>query len=132
MKVLVMPNGYIIDSATESITFGLFENDPNHKWALDGGKKGYVIDGNVMATDIVDTVYKVYEVDAVPEDYWSGKLLFVDGEFVENPNWVEPPEPPKSNEERIAELEAQLEQINNTVASWDDIAEAVSSGVNEV
>jgi hypothetical protein len=115
MRLLVDENGNVIASAEESITFGLFENDPNHKWALDGGKKGYVIDGNVMATDIADTVYKVYEVDAVPEDYWCGKLLFVDGEFVENPNWVEPPEPPKSNEERIAELEAQNAELQASI-----------------
>lgn len=122
MKVLVMPNGYIIDSATESITFGLFENDPNHKWALDGGKKGYVIDGNVMATDIADTVYKVYEVDAVPEDYWNGKQIFVDGKFVDNPGWKEPEPAPLSVEERLTEMETRL----------DAMANAIVEGVNEV
>lgn len=108
MKILVTETNYIIGIANESITFGLFENDPNHKWALDGGRYGYVIDGNQMATDISDTVYKIYDVDAVPDDYWIGKMLFVDGEFVENPNWVEPPEPPKSDAERIAELENEV------------------------
>lgn len=119
MKILVAGNGYIVGQANESITFGLFENDPNHKWALDDGRNGYIIDGNVMATDVADTVYKIYEVDAVPEDYWNGKLLFVDGEFVKNPNWVAPP---KSDAERIAELEAQI----------DAMASAITEGVNAV
>lgn len=119
MKILVAIDNSILGIADESIEFGLYENDPNHKWALDNGRNGYVIDGNVMATDVADTVYKIYEVDAVPEDYWSGKMLFTDGKFVENPNWVAPP---KSDAERIAELEAQI----NAMAS------AITEGVNAV
>lgn len=115
MKILVTDTNYIIGQANESITFGLFENDPNHKWALDGGRNGYVIDGNVLATDIADTIYTIQEVDSIPDDYWIGKLLFVDGVFVENPYYVAPP---KTDAERIAELEAQNitlgEQIANT------------------
>ena len=122
MKLLVTLDNSIFGIADESIEFGLYENDPHHKWALDSGRNGYVIDGNVMATDIADTVYKIYDVESIPDDYWSGKLLFVDGKFVENPNWTEPVPAPPSIEERVANLEVAISDMSN----------AIMEGVNEV
>lgn len=120
MKVLVTTDNYIIGTATESITFGLFENDPNHKWALDGGRNGYIIDGNIMATNVSDTIYTIHEVDEIPEGYWKGQYFFENGEFIENTDWVEFI-PPKSDAERITELETivakqklQLQQADDT------------------
>lgn len=122
MKILVTDTGYIIGQANESITFGLFENDPNYKWALDGGKGGYVIDGNIMATEVEDTIYKIYEVESIPDDYWSGKQIFVNGAFVENSNWREPEPAPPTLEERVSALEVAI----------SDMANAITEGVNDV
>lgn len=135
MKLLL--NGNIIISRAPHIEFGEFENEA--KWGLfdkadkdtrkvyyymlDPGKFYYVEGEGYVGLD-----YKVEEVAELPEDYEEGKYFFEDGQFVLNPEW-EPPLP--SAEERIAELERQLAELNGD-AVWDEMAVAIEEGVNQV
>jgi len=114
MKILTTSNGVIITSA-HNFAFGAWEEADKrngvitHKWKVEdenGNTTLYIIDENLKAIDgTEEPMFKVYEVDEIPEGVEQGKYLFVDGAFVENPDYVEPP---KSDEERIAELENEV------------------------
>lgn len=113
MKTLVSTAGYIVYSA-DSFSFGPWEAADTlngvtvHKWKAEdtnGNLLSYMIDENRAAIDgSAEPAYQIVEIESYPEDYVYGKYLYIDGAFVENPEWVEP-EP--TAEERIAELEAQ-------------------------
>ena len=74
---------------------------------------GYQSNGNPLvdhgtlayAAILVD---RVFEVDSVPQGVTAQRYCFVDGDFVPNPNWVEPAEPVdiEALQTYIAELEA--------------------------
>ena len=112
MKILVF-NGQIVTVAHD-FSFGAWEEADKvngvvvHKWKAEdeiGNTIGYIIDANQKAIDGTEQpILTVHEVTEIPEGAESGKYLYVDGEFVENPDWVAPP---KSDAERIAELEEQ-------------------------
>lgn len=114
MKILVSSSGNIIASAHE-IAFGAWEerdiiNDKIvHKWKLedvDGKTTGYVVDENSNALfGETEPIGSTHEVTEIPEGAESGKYLYIDGEFIVNPDWEEPP---KSDAERIAELEEEV------------------------
>lgn len=124
MKILVASNGIVVMSA-HNFAFGEWEERDTingvivHKWKAEdenGNTMMYLIDENQKSIyGIEQPVFTVHEVDEIPEGAEQGKYLFVDGAFVENPDWVAPP---KTDAERIAELEAQNitlgEQIANT------------------
>ena len=128
MKILVSSEGFVVASAS-GFAFGAWEERDTlngvvvHKWKAedaDGNTCMYYIDENRGAIDGSATpAYTVHYVDEVPEGAGRGKYLYIDGEFVENPEYTEPP---KSDSERIADLEAQLEEMAN----------AITEGVNEV
>ena len=123
MKILVSLEGRIV-FISEDFQFGAWEQldilDDKivHKWKAerDGYIEAYIIDDNRGAIhgDSEPTL-QVFEVDEFPSDFIMGKYLYIDGEFISNPNWVEPP---KSDVERIAELEEtvsiQKEQLLNS------------------
>jgi len=128
MKILVTSNNEIFDSAS-SISFGAWEERDVlngvivHKWKLEdetGNTLSYVIDENQNSiTGAEEPICTVVDVEVLPADFVHGKYLYLDGEVVVNPEWTEPP---KSDAERIAELEAQI----------DSMANAIVEGVNEV
>ena len=128
MRILVTSNGLIAEIA-HAFEFGAWEESdivngkPVHKWkAVDGNGNTmiYIIDENRGAMHgEAEPTCKVYEVESLPGDFTEGKYLYIAGEFVENPEYTEPP---KSDSERIADLEAQL----------DAMADAIREGVNEV
>lgn len=105
MKVLCDDNGHIV-GVGPICEFGYWEDEPDRqKWKIDD----YLY--------AIDFGYTAYEVEDIPKD-WH-KYLYINGEFVKNPDYVEPP---KTDAERIADLEAQL----------DAIANAIVEGVNDV
>lgn len=128
MKILVSSEGFVVASAS-GFAFGPWEERDTqngvvvHKWKAedaDGGTRMYYIDENRGAIDgSTAPSYTIHEVAEVPEGARCGKLLYIDGAFVANPDYEEPP---KSDSERIADLEAQL----------DAMADAIMEGVNEV
>ena len=113
MKILVASNGMLVAPAY-SFEFGAWEEKDVlngvtvHKWKGEddnGNIIMYAIDENRGAIDGTQPpAFSAYEVDTIPDGATVGKYLYIDGEFVENPDWVEPP---KSDTERIAELEGE-------------------------
>ena len=51
-----------------------------------------LVDGGTLAYAEA-LVVQVIEVDHVPEEVSAHQYCYVDGEFVLNPNWIEPEEP---------------------------------------
>jgi len=93
MKILYTTDGQI-RNVGPICELDYWDDEPNiKKWKIDDYL--YALDNN----------YLVAVVNEVPDDWNTGKYLFVDGEFVVNPYWVEPP---KSDAERIAELEEEV------------------------
>ena len=104
IKALRDQNNFLIFEAPE-IRFGkLDEYEPDQdKWGL------YDENGNIMLYAI-DNDFEVVEFDPAdkPEDYVSGKYFFIDGEFVLNPDWQEPPLPIEEQVQYLAGDQAQL------------------------
>lgn len=123
MKVLVTGDRLI--AIAYNIVFGAWEEADKvngvvvHKWKVEdenGNILGYWLDENQKSIDgSEEPTLKVYEVDEVPDDWNTGKYLFVDGEFVENPNYTEPPKPIEArvtdNENDIGTLYAFTEEL---------------------
>lgn len=135
MKILVASNGYVIAHAA-GFLFGAWEEKDiidgvvAHKWkAMDDERNilGFYIDSNKLALDGNDEpAFQVFEVEAFPDDYVSGKYLFIDDEFVENPDYVEPEPTP---EEKIAVQEAKIAELEEVVTLLiDDIIPSIMMG----
>jgi len=117
MKILITSDGYIVKTAS-LIAFGQWEEADKvngvivHKWKAEdenGNILCYYLDENQKSIDGTEPpTLTVHEVDEFPEGYDTGKYLFINGEFVENPDWSEPP---KSDAERIAELEEEVDDL---------------------
>lgn len=126
MKILVTTSGHIICSAS-GFLFGAWEEADIidgivvRKWkAMDDERNtiGYCIDENMLAIYGTDEPScQVFEVEAFPDDYVDGKYLYVDGAFVENPDYVEP-EP--TAEEKIATLEAKNAELEMKIAMQNE------------
>lgn len=85
------------------------------KWAM------FDEEGNITLYAI-DNDFTLVEFDAsiIPEDYSEGKYFFIDGEFVENPDWV-PPLPP---------IEDQVKDLANDVATVDENMAQVAANLD--
>lgn len=105
MKALKTTDNFLLFEAND-IRFGkIDEYEPEvEKWGM------YDADGNVMLYAI-DNDFTVVEFDPAdkPEDYAEGKYFFIDGEFVPNPDWVEPPLPIEEQVAIVAGENAQLQ-----------------------
>lgn len=112
-------SGVAIVEVAHKITFGIYD-EPFEKWKLEDEE------GNLMYYAI-DNGYTLVENVEHPDDYIDGKYYYENGEFVLNEEW----QPYKSTEERIAELERQLANLNGD-AVWDEMAVAIEEGVNQV
>ena len=112
IRIIVNKENVVLTTG-EICEYGYWDDEPDiKKWKI--SDYSYVINPEYSTA---------YTVDELPADYVPNKYLFINGEFVKNPDWVEPP---KSNEERIAELENDIKNV------WDEIAQAIEEGVNEV
>lgn len=130
MKILVAGKGIVAMIAHE-FTFGAWEEADKiggvtvHKWKAEdenGNTTMYLIDENRNAIDGTEEPgFKVYSVDEIPEGAEYGKYLYINGAFVENPNWEEPK---PTAEERIAELEMQNEMLLSCVLEMSEIVYA--------
>lgn len=117
MKALV--KGNVVIAFAPNIEFGIY-NEDFEKWKLSDEE------GELMFY-VLDNEYTLVEGVEIPEEYVDGKYFYENGEFVLNEDW----QPYKSPEERIAELERQLANLNGD-AVWDEMAVAIEEGVNEV
>lgn len=119
MQILSLSNGMVFMSA-DNFSFGAWEAADKvngkvvHKWKAedaDGNIIGYALDES-MASIHGDSepICAVNTVTALPEDFNIGKYLYIDGEFVLNPDWTEPP---KSNEERLDKAESSIEMLTD-------------------
>lgn len=110
MKALKTQDNFLLFEAYE-IHFGKLDpldinsetGEPIEKWGMyneDGEVTLYAIDNN----------YTVVEFDPAdkPEDYAEGKYYFINGQFVPNPDWVEPPLPIEEQVQYLAGDQAQL------------------------
>lgn len=111
LNILVNTNGFVVFSA-DNFSFGAWEEADIlngvvvHKWKAEdetGNLLGYIIDENRNAINGSESPScQIFDIDGLPADYVSGKYLYINNEFVLNPEWVEP-EP--TLEERVSELE---------------------------
>lgn len=116
MKILVTSKGLIVASGYNFI-FGAWDEQDKYygtvvrKWKrLDesGNVLGYMLDENPRAiTGAEKPYFSVVEIEEFPEDYVTGKYLYIDGAFTLNPDWVEP-EPT---------LEEEVETLKKTIAA---------------
>ena len=107
MKGLVKDNNMSFMSA--DIQWGEEWDEPGiPKWAM------FNKEGNITLYAI-DNDFTLVEFDAsiIPEDYDYGKYFFIDGAFVENPDWV-PPLPPI--EEQVKELAEDIATVDENTA----------------
>lgn len=120
MKALKTTDNFLLFEAYD-IRFGkLDEYEPDvEKWGM------YDADGNVMLYAI-DNDFTVVEFDPAdkPEDYAEGKYFFIDGKFVLNPDWQEPPLPieeqVKVNTEDIAIVATSAEESEEALCDLDE------------
>ena len=119
MAYLLVRNNVIFAEAP-NITFGIYDEDIE-KWRL-------ADENDNLMHYMIDSDFELVEDVTLPDDYEGGKYFYENGEFVLNTDW----KPYKSPEKRIEELEEQVAHMSDNIANWDDIAEAISSGVNEV
>lgn len=103
MKYLVTQDGFVIEAA-DTIEFGIWDEPGVEKWKLErnGELLFYAIDSGYSVID-----YR----ELTDEECYSGKYYFVDGELVLNPDYVVPP---KTIEEKVAILEAQMAIADET------------------
>jgi len=126
MKILVASTGRIEASASGFLFGAWEENDIKdgiavHKWKImdsNGTTVGYKIDDNALAIyGMAEPSFQVHEIEAFPDDYVSGKYLFIGGAFVENTGYV-PPEP--TPDEKIAALEAKNTELEMKIAMQNE------------
>ena len=109
MKGLKTQDNFLIFMAYD-IRFGkLDEFEPEiDKWGM------YDEDDKILVYAI-DNDFSVVEFDSsiIPEDYVQGKYFFIDGEFVENPDYI-PPLPPI--DEQVKLLGEGMVEMGDNVA----------------
>ena len=104
MKALKDSNNVLLFEAPD-IRFGKLDSyEPDvDKWGM------YDAEGNILLYAIGNFTVVEFDPADKPEDYESGKYFFVDGEFVLNPDWVEPLPP----------IEDQVRMLAGSMADMD-------------
>ena len=137
MKALKTQDNFLLFEAYD-IRFGkLDEHDidsqtgePIEKWGM------YNEDGNVLLYAI-DNNFEVVEFDPAdkPEDYVPYKYYFIDGQFVLNEDYVEPPLPTEEqvriNTEDIAVVTQMAEDGEEAMCDMDEAYDARVSALEE-
>lgn len=95
-------NNCVFLAGATDIVLGIFEGE--EKYAL------YDENEQLICYAMPNGV-SVIQYNTLPRDYVDFKYLFINGEFVRNPEWVEPEEPVESRLERIEEAMAELAEI---------------------
>lgn len=121
MQILVDRSNYVVAYAP-IIEFGVYD-EPIEKWGM------FDEEGRILYYAI-DNFFTLVKDVTLPNDYEDGKYFYENGEFVLNEDW-KPFVPEQSMEERIAELEKQLANLNGD-SVWDEMALAIEEGVNDV
>ena len=119
MKALkIDENNCVFLAGASDIILGTFEGE--YKYAL--------YDGNGrLICYALPTGASVIEYDELPNDYADFKYLYVNGEFVLNPEWHEP-EPPI--EEKVYALQVEVEELKALVESQAQFIEAQSEMID--
>ena len=115
MKALKDENNFLLFEADNILYGKLDASEPDvDKWGMYDGE------GNILLYAI-DNNYSVVEFNPAdkPEDYVEGKYFYINGEFILNPDWVEPPLP---IEDRVTQLQ---EDIAIVAQSAEDSEEAL-------
>lgn len=90
------------------LAYGIFDEPNVEKWAM------YDEENNIQNVFYLghDLTSSGISVEDIPEDWGSGKYLFINGEIVPNPNWHEP-EP--SPEEQISTLQEEIDELKELI-----------------
>ena len=102
MKALKTEDNILILEASR-IEFGTWDEPDVQKWALfdeNGNVQMYAIDSNFTVVD--------FNPADKPDDYVEGKYFYINGKFVLNPDWVEPPMPLEEQVAYLVGTNAQL------------------------
>ena len=104
MKILYNKIDGRIMVIAHRLEYGIFDEPDVEKWAVynedDVFQNVFYLGRDLISSDI--------SAENIPEDWESGRYLFVNGEFVLNPDWHEP-EPPV--EEKVAALQEKIEEL---------------------
>ena len=108
MKILYNQTNGNIMAIAHRFSYGIFDEPHVEKWAMYDEENNiqnvFYLGRNLVSSDINE--------ENIPEDWGSGKYLFVNGEIVPNPNWHEP-EPPI--EDKVAALQEEIEELMELV-----------------
>lgn len=96
MKLILSKENLVLDHGSVC-EYGIWDEPNIYKWKME--EYAYVISPNYD---------HVVEVEALPEGFAPYKYFYNDGEFVRNPDWVEPPKP---TEERVSDLEDEVYEL---------------------
>lgn len=99
-----------IDFEASKIEVGIFDEPDILKFALfnsDDKLMHYVFKGDDDYYSIID-----FDESTKPADYEPYKYKYINGEFVLNPDWVEPPMPIEEQVSNLAESVEELEIIS--------------------
>lgn len=113
MKALWKDNFIIFEA--NKIEFGIWDEPDVEKWAL------FDANDNIMYYALNDN-YEVIDFDESkkPEDYIPGKYFYIDGEFVENPDWQPP----------LPSIDEQVQMLGEGVAELGDDVSQVAANVD--
>ena len=102
MKALKTINNFLLFEA-DRIEFGIWDEPDIEKWAMFNSD-------NEIILYAIDNDYTVVEFDPAdkPEDYAGDNYFFIDGQFIPNPDWQEPPLPIEEQVAYLAGDQAQL------------------------
>lgn len=119
MYGLKMQNNQFVVIANR-FEFGVFD-EPIEKWAA------YDENDNVIIYVMPFDEMTVVEIKAdIPEDYDSSKYLYIDDEFVLNPEWVEPPMPVE------IVVKGLSEEVDLHSECLDEVAEIIVEDESEI
>ena len=109
MEILYSTTNNSILYVAPRFEYGIFDEPDVQKWGI------YDADGNLQHLFFMDANYATATINEedIPEDFqlMDSKYLFVDGEFVRNPDWQPPEEPVEVRLNRLEEAMAELAEM---------------------
>ena len=109
MDILYNKVNHHIFLIANRIEKGIYDEPNTQKWGVYDENE---VLGNVFFVGDELTTTHINE-ESIPEDYqpMDTKYLFVDGEFVRNPDWQPPEEPAEVRVNRLEEAMAELAEM---------------------
>ena len=126
MKALRRQDG-VLDFMAPRIEKGIYDED-FEKYAV-------YYEDDIVAYYVLDMGYELIDFDEslIPEDYVSGKYFYIDGEFVPNPDWQEPPLPTEEQVKVNTEnIEIVAESADESEAAICDLDEYYNEKIEEL